>query len=151
MRTLGYARDGAPRANFDAISDDADAVVRRSDVLLAALPSTPATRGLLDGGRLERCERRPLFLNVGRGDVVSEASVLAALNAGKIREAVLDVFVDEPLPASSPLWAHDGVRITPHVAALSTPRDVASVFAENLDRFLGGRELLYGVDWAKGY
>mmetsp|Transcript_12205 Transcript_12205/g.36258 ORF Transcript_12205/g.36258 Transcript_12205/m.36258 type:complete len:318 (+) Transcript_12205:229-1182(+) len=151
MRTLGYARDARPRANFDEVSADADAVVRASDVLLAALPSTPATRGLLDDGRLERCEKCPMFLNVGRGDVVSEASVVAALDAGKIREAVLDVFADEPLPAASPLWAHPGVRVTPHVAALSTPGDVARVFAENLDRYLRGAELLYPVDWDAGY
>ena len=76
---------------------------------------------------------------------------VAALDAGKIREAVLDVFADEPLPAASPLWAHPGVRVTPHVAALSTPGDVARVFAENLDRYLRGAELLYPVDWDAGY
>lgn len=148
MRTL--ALSDRPRGNFDAVGD-LDAVLRESDVLVAALPSTRSTRGLLDGGRLAACGRRPLLINVGRGDLLSAASVVEALDAGSIREAVLDVFEAEPLEETSPLWAHRGVRVTPHVAALSLPGDVARAFAENLGRFREGQPLAHAVDWAKGY
>lgn len=151
LKTLAFARDGGgPRRNFDETTSDLDEVLRRGDVLVSALPSTPETRGLLDG-RFQRCERRPLFFNVGRGDVVAEAEILRALEAGFLRGAVLDVFADEPLAATSPLWRHACVTVTPHVAALSRPDDVADVFARNLERFLEGGDLLYGVDWGKGY
>ena len=90
-----------------------------------------------------------MLINVGRGDLVSEASVVEALDEGWIAEA-LDVFETEPLPADSPLWARDDVYVTPHVAALSRPDDVARVFAANLDRYLRGEPLLYEVDWGKG-
>ena len=151
MATLGLARDGAPRTNFDDTTADVDEVLRQSDVVLSALPSTPATRGLLDGGRLRSCAKRPVLINVGRGDLLSAASVVEALDAGWIAEASLDVFETEPLPADSPLWAREDVYVTPHVAALSRPEDVARVFAANLDRYVRGEPLLYEVDWGKGY
>ena len=151
METLGLARDGAPRTNFDGTTADVDEILRQSDVVLSALPSTPATRGLLDGARLRACTRRPILINVGRGDLVKEASVVEALDEGWIAEASLDVFETEPLPVASPLWARDDCYVTPHVAALSRPDDVARVFAANLDRYLRGEPLLYEVDWGKGY
>ena len=151
METLGLVRDGASRTNFDGTTADVDEVLRQSDVILSALPSTPATRGLLDGGRLSACTKRPVLINVGRGDLISEASVVEALDEGWIREASIDVFEVEPLPAASPLWDREDVFVTPHVAALSRPEDVAKVFAANLDRYLRGEPLLYEVDWGKGY
>ena len=151
METLGLVRDGTSRPNFDGTTADVDEILRQSDVVLSALPSTPATRGLLDGARLRACTKRPVLINVGRGDLVSAASVVEALDAGWVREACLDVFETEPLPADSPLWARDDVYVTPHVAALSRPDDVARVFAANLDRYFRGESLLYEVDWGKGY
>ena len=151
MVTLGLARDGAPRTNFDGTTRDVDEVLRQSDVVLSALPSTPATRGLLDGGRLRACTKRPVLINVGRGDLVSAPSVVEALHEGWIGQAALDVFETEPLPADSPLWDREDVYVTPHVAALSRPEDVATVFVANLDRYFRGEPLLYEVDWGKGY
>ena len=100
---------------------------------------------------MRSCAKRPVLINVGRGDLISESSVVEALDAGWIGEAALDVFETEPLPADSPLWARDDVFVTPHVAALSRPEDVATVFAANLDRYFRGEPLLYEVDWGKGY
>lgn len=150
MATLGLARDSAPRTNFDEVTTEVDELLRRSDVIISALPSTPATRGLLDG-RLGACTKRPVLINVGRGDLISEGSVVEALDNGWIREAALDVFEVEPLPATSPLWSRGDVFVTPHVAAFSRPDDVARVFAANLDRHFRGEPLLYEVDWGKGY
>ncbi|KAG5191394.1 hypothetical protein JKP88DRAFT_295988 [Tribonema minus] len=137
----------------------------RCDYLINTLPSTRATSGLLDGDTLAAAcapggsaqqhqqlqQRAPVLINVGRGDVASEAALLRALDAGWLSGAVLDVLPAEPLPRSSPLWRARGVTITPHVAAKSTAADVARVFRENLRRHARGQPLLYTVDWDQGY
>ena len=153
----GYANSTAAAA--------ADALIAGTDVDYGGAYSGAAqaavTSGLTTEAVLAAAVRRSLStrmrmgqfdeLNVGRGDLLSAASVVEALDAGSIREAVLDVFEAEPLEETSPLWAHRGVRVTPHVAALSLPGDVARAFAENLGRFREGQPLAHAVDWAKGY
>ncbi|GLE11355.1 hypothetical protein PINS_up023735 [Pythium insidiosum] len=127
-------------------------VLEQSDVLVNVLPSTEATRGLLHDGNLPLCARRkPLFINVGRGDVVSEAALLTALDRRWISRAVLDVVATEPLPVASALWSHANVHVTPHVAAKSFPSDVADVFVDNLNRFLAREPLRFRVNWLTGY
>eukprot|EP00048_Salpingoeca_helianthica_P003872 m.71373 g.71373 ORF g.71373 m.71373 type:complete len:339 (-) comp12941_c0_seq1:28-1044(-) len=124
------------------------------DYIVNILPSTPHTRGLLDGPALDVCTgRSPVLINVGRSDVASEATLLRALDRGLLAGAVLDVFATEPLPASSPLWTHPKVVITPHVAAVSFGPDVASLFAANLSRFHqeGAKGLRHVVNLAAGY
>ncbi len=91
----------------------ASPIARRCDYVVSVLPSTPATRGLLDGEALAPCRaRRATLINVGRGDLLSEATILHALERGWLRHFVGDVFVPEPLPASSALWAHPQVPDT---------------------------------------
>lgn len=91
----------------------------------------------------------------GRGDIFGdrgEDEVIAALDAGHLRHAVLDVFAPlEPLPEQSKLWHHPKVTVTPHNSAQSFPEDVARIFAENLSRFRAGKTLQHGLDWEKGY
>jgi phosphoglycerate dehydrogenase-like enzyme len=160
-------RDGV----FSFLSAAVDEVLSRSDIVINCLPSTPATRQLLSLPLLQAtCEtRRPLFINIGRGDVISSEALLAAAELGLFSRCVLDVVETEPLPPHSPLWSHPAVTITPHISALSYPELVAEVFADNLERFVrwqqesaeggGGGEmegtlgngLLYVVDWNKGY
>lgn len=152
MRTVALATSGGPRDGFDEVCTDLPHVLRTSDVVVGVLPSTPQTRGLLDGGALEACGQGKLFINVGRGDVVSEASLLDALRpGGPLRRAVLDVFAVEPLPESSALWGHPRVQISPHIAAVTYPEDTAQLFVENLGLWLQGRPLKYVVDLDKGY
>jgi glyoxylate/hydroxypyruvate reductase A len=95
----------------------------------------------------------PTLINVGRGDVASEATLLAAVTGPEplLSRCVLDVFPTEPLPESSALWAHPAVLLTPHVAAVSYAGDVAGLFAENLARFVHREDLQHVVDWEKGY
>ena len=135
------------------------------DYLVNVLPSTPATRGLLSGETLSKCRPSAVLINIGRGDVVDEASLMRAVEKGWIGGAVLDTFQQEPLPEDSPLWslsaAHfrederqaglPGVTITPHVAALSLPGPVADVFEANLARYRAGEPLLHLVDWGCEY
>lgn len=124
------------------------------DVVVNLLPSTPDTVGVLDGAWPDVQGRPgPLFINAGRGDVMAEAQLEAALDSGRIRHAVLDVFPVEPLPAASPLWRRGDVTITPHVAAVSFPSTVAQAFMRNYvaQRDQGLQSLPGQVDWAKRY
>ena len=121
------------------------------DYLVNILPSTPDTRGLLSGATLDKCRPSAVFINIGRGDIIDEASLVRSVEQGWITGAVLDVFPDEPLPEDSPLWSMPGVTITPHVAALSLPGPITDVFEANLTRHQAGQPLLHLVEWGRGY
>ncbi|CAI5726043.1 unnamed protein product [Peronospora destructor] len=127
-------------------------VLEQSDYVVNVLPSTSATRYLLTENMLEHCRKRePVFINVGRGDVISEKTIIAALDKGLLSKAVLDVFEREPLPKESPLWLHPKVIVTPHIAGTVFPEDVADVLEKNLNRRIEGKEVLYQMDWSSGY
>jgi glyoxylate/hydroxypyruvate reductase A len=105
---------------------DLDAFLARTDILVALLPLTPSTRGILNRklfGKLARDGRLggPVLINAGRGRLQVEADILACLGDGTLKAATLDVFETEPLPANSPLWTHPAVTVTPHNAAVSEP------------------------------
>merc|ERR1739845_331619 len=100
----GFASRVRSVDGFDEVSTDVASVLGQADVVVSVLPSTPKTRGLLDNGVLKACGNDTLLINVGRGDLVSEDSIIEALDKGWIRRAVLDVFPVEPLPLTSPLW-----------------------------------------------
>ena len=91
--------------------DKLDEFLSKCDVLIGVLPSTSSTSGLLNGGRLKVCaDRKPLFINIGRGTLVAHEAILEALDSGWLRGAVLDVFHPEPLPKDSLLWTHPKVK-----------------------------------------
>ena len=95
--------------------------------------------------------KSPVFLNVGRGDVIGEASIISSLDRGYISAAVLDVFETEPLPSDSPLWDKPSVVVSPHVSGLTQASDVPKLFLANYERYVEGKDLMYIVDWDKGY
>jgi phosphoglycerate dehydrogenase-like enzyme len=133
--------------------DALDAALGRADHVCLTVPLTPATRHQMDARRLARLGAGAYIYNVSRGAVIDEAALVAALRAGKLAGAGLDVFEEEPLPVSSPLWDLDNVILTPHVAGV-TPlyyQRTAALFADNLDRFLAGRPLGNRYDPARGY
>jgi phosphoglycerate dehydrogenase-like enzyme len=135
MATIGFKRTPGPADGCDETTTSLDHVLASCDVVLNVLPSTPATAGLLSGGVLKAgAARKPLFLNAGRGDVIEDTSLLQALDNGWLSGAYLDVFTEEPLPASSPLWSHPKIVITPHVACVSFTSDVVRVFTDNFER-----------------
>ena len=131
--------------------DQLDEFLAGPDYLVNTLPSTPETRGLLSGETLSRCRPPVVLINIGRGDIIDEASQVRAVAEGWLDGAVLDVFDQEPLPEGSPLWSLPGVTITPHVAALSLPGPIADVFVANLARYRAGEPLRHLVDWGRGY
>lgn len=122
-----------------------------AEVVLNLLPLTPHTRGLIDAGFLGRMRAGAALVNFGRGGHVVETDLLAALDAGSLAHAVLDVFAIEPLPTAHPFWQHPRVTVLPHVAALTDLRSAADVVASNLDRLQAGQPLLHLVDRARGY
>ncbi len=148
LRIAGEAVAGIDRT-FAA--DRLDEFLSGSDYIVNVLPSTPTTVGLLSGDRLQACRPGAVLINIGRGDIIREADLIAALNEGWIAGAVLDVFEQEPLPKNSPLWEQPGVTITPHVAALGRATGIVDLFAANYERYRAGRQLQHLVDWERGY
>jgi len=128
-------------------------LMARSDDVLVAAPLTPETRGLIDAEALAAMKSTAVLINVGRGPVVDEAALVAALEQGRIRGAALDVFETEPLPEGHPFWRLPNVLLSPHCAdhVPGWVEDGTRVFLKNLQRFLRGEPLLNVVDKTRGY
>jgi phosphoglycerate dehydrogenase-like enzyme len=128
-------------------------LMARSDDVLVAAPLTPDTRGFVGVGALAAMKGSSVLVNVGRGAVVDEAALAAALEQGRIRGAALDVFETEPLPPGHPFWTLPNVLLSPHCAdhVPGWVEDGNRVFLENLHRFLRGEPLLNVVDKDRGY
>lgn len=126
-------------------------LLRRSEVLIDLLPSTGDTRGLLNRERLALLPPGAHLVLAARGDRYDRAALVDLLQGGQLGAAQIDVFETEPLPADDPLWHCPGVRITPHVAAMTVLQDSATQIAANLKRFADGHSLLGLVDRQRGY
>jgi glyoxylate/hydroxypyruvate reductase A len=120
------------------------------DYAISMLPSTPATRDLFDAGMLAALKPGAWLINVGRGDLIVEADLLAALDGGRLAGAVLDVFREEPLPPDHPFWRHPRITITPHVSGWRLTGGLEQV-AENYRRLQAGDPILHEVDRDAGY
>ena len=150
MRVVGLRRDPAGGLNgadeVHAIAALAD-VLPQADYVALTCPLTDETRGLLDGAALSRMRPGASLINVARGPCVVEPDLVAALEAGMIAQAALDVTEEEPLPASSPLWAMPQVLITPHTAGETRAYEanIVALLLENIGRLRRGEPLLNGV------
>ncbi len=128
----------------------------RTQILVALLPLTPATRGILNAQLFRQLARDshfggPILLNAGRGGLQIEVDILQALEHGILRAATLDVFETEPLPKRSELWHHPAVTITPHNAAISSPDAVAAFIAAQIEACEDGAPLTHVVGSSTGY
>ena len=146
VRVTGVARRARTSAPpFDAIVavEDMDAQLGTADAVVLCLPLTEETRGAFHSGRFANMRPGAAFVNVGRGEVVVEEDLVAALAAGIVGFAALDVFRQEPLPPESPLWAQPGVIVSPHMSgdAGAWRERVTDLFLENLGAWLQGRPL----------
>jgi glyoxylate/hydroxypyruvate reductase len=125
--------------------------LQRSRVVINVLPLTPETENLLNAEAFAAMPRGGFVINMGRGAHIVDADLLAALDSGQLEGAMLDVFRDEPLPASHPFWHHPGILVTPHVAAPTIASEVQSQIVENIKRMERGEAPLGAVDLKKGY
>ncbi|MBA3910823.1 MAG: glyoxylate/hydroxypyruvate reductase A [Rhodobacter sp.] len=122
-----------------------------AQIVVLLLPKTPETENLLNAERLALMPEGAVILNPGRGALIDDAALLAALDAGQIGQATLDVFRVEPLPAEHPYWIHPRVTVTPHIAADTRASTAARVIAENIRRGEAGEPFLHLVDRTRGY
>ena len=106
---------------------------------------------MVDAGLLRHGNSNLTLINVGRGDLMRMEDLVAALDSGSLGRAVLDVFMEEPLPANAPLWHHPKITITPHHSGPSTPKDLIPDILDNLNRFAEGHPALGAVDRQRGY
>ena len=132
-------------------ADGLDALLAKSGALVCLLPLTPETRGILDARTLALLPRGSCVINVARGAHLVEADLVAALDAGQLAHAYLDVFETEPLPATHPFWSHPGISLTPHIAALTDPRTALPAVIRNLERLARGEPFEAPVDPDAGY
>ena len=118
-------------------------VLSRADWVASALPLTPDTRRVFDTRAFAAMRTGARFINVGRGELVDEDALIAALRSGHLAGAGLDVFATEPLPGDSPLWGMDNVIVTPHNSGSSTTSNSRSeaIFLDNLERWANGAAL----------
>ncbi len=153
LQTIGYRSSNQPQENFDRIvsGEDLQELLRASDYIIATLPATQATTHLLDTVAFEQMKETAIFISVGRGNIVDEKVLVGAMKHHRIAAAVLDVFAEEPLAPKSPLWDMQNVYITPHNSGYILSDRIFDVFEENYHRFRNGEELLYTVDFTKGY
>ena len=155
MTVIGTRRRPAPMDHVAEVlrPERTDEVLSRSDFVLLLLPATPATDNLIDAGRLAAMRPHAWLLNFGRGHLIRDDDLIAAVAEKRIAGAVLDVFRQEPLPSDHPFWTTGGIVVLPHIGGPHPQRNaiVARLFVDNLRRFLDGRPLTQVVDRQAGY
>jgi phosphoglycerate dehydrogenase-like enzyme len=153
IATRGRGRDGPDFVSYVGGPDELAKLAADADVIVDALPLTPATRATFDARLFERVKRGVLFVNVGRGATVVTSALIDALRSGTLGAAAFDVTDPEPLPADHPLWQAPNVIITPHISSesdLGVTR-VWEIVRENLRRYVAGSPMLSEVDVSRGY
>jgi phosphoglycerate dehydrogenase-like enzyme len=156
MRVIGVdaRRHDAPPGVLKLDGPEAlDSLLGEADFVILTVPHTPATQGFMDRARFQRMKRSAFFINIGRGLTTRLDDLVAALRAGELAGAALDVFEEEPLPAAHPLWTMPGVLITPHTAGYGPHLDERrfAIVIDNCRRFLAGEPLRNVVDKASWF
>jgi phosphoglycerate dehydrogenase-like enzyme len=159
MRVIGVKRspsNAAPRdLHLDVLygPDDLDRALAEAQNLVLITPHTTETEDMIGPGRLALLPQGAVFINIGRGALVDEAALVSALQSGRLLGAGLDVFREEPLPPTSPLWTMDNVIVCPHSASTSTSENerITDLFCANLRRFLEGQPLMNRYNPELGY
>ena len=130
---------------------DLRAALSAAQIVVTLLPKTPETENTLNAETLSWLPRGAVILNPGRGPLIDDTALMAALDAGQIGHATLDVFRTEPLPQNHPFWTHPGVTVTPHIAADTRATGAVRVLVENIRRGQAGEPFLHLVDRTLGY
>lgn len=152
FEVLGYSRT---RKHIEGVKSfdqyEMNAFLAEPDVLVNLLPITSQTVDLLDADFFRKIKSGAYLINVARGNHVVDKDLLTALNQGQICGALLDVFREEPLPKEHSFWSHPKIKITPHVASVTSPESAMNLLEENAKRLMKGQPLLHQVDRELGY
>ncbi len=155
MRVIGTKRRVEPLPHVAKVypQEATDEVLAASDFVLLLLPVTPGTENFINAQRLKAMKSTAWLLNFGRGALIVDDDLIAAVKAKTIAGAVLDVFREEPLPATHPFWQTEGILVLPHIGGGHPKRTeaVAELFAGNARRFLAGERLDAAVDRESEY
>ena len=153
MNVRGYTRSSKSCPDVDVYfhGDQLLDFAKGLDYFVSVLPNTSETRHIINAALLEALPPHAVFVNVGRGSALDEFALIHALETKKIAAAVLDVFEQEPLPKEHPFWNTPNLLLTFHTSAPSLPEDIAKLFIDNYHRYLNGEELMYRVDFVRGY
>jgi len=153
MIVRGYTRSSEACPEVDAYYHGKALIefAKGLDYLVGILPNTSGTRHIVDASLLNALPSRAVFINVGRGSTLDESALIEALTKKKIAGAILDVFQQEPLPPDHPFWNTPNLLLTFHTSAPSLPDDIARLFIENYRHYINGEELMYRVDFERGY
>lgn len=153
FRVLGWSRTAKEIAGVECHSGEAglDHVLSRAEIVVLLMPLTAATTNVLDARRIGLMPKGAVIINPGRGGLIDDAALLAALDWGRVGHATLDVFRVEPLPADHPYWTHPRVTVTPHIAADTRVPSACVKLVENIRRGEAGLPFLDLVDKTRGY
>lgn len=131
--------------------EELDDFLAATNMVVCLLPLTEKTDSILDLTLFKKLQQPAYVINAARGAHLVDEDLIYALDTGIISHAYLDVFSEEPLPGSHPFWGREKITITPHIASLTDPDEIAELLVENYKRLLSGMPLLYEVDRNKGY
>lgn len=156
METIGVSRSGKQVENFDNVYKTTEllTVLPEADLIVSVLPSTEETKHLFTVEAFKALKKTAVFLNMGRGDVLSEEDLLHAIREGEFAHAVLDVFETEPLPEEHPFWKEENITITPHISGLSPSymTRALKIFEKNLKVYEeDGNDYINTIDFIRGY
>ncbi|EBP6682113.1 glyoxylate/hydroxypyruvate reductase GhrA [Salmonella enterica subsp. salamae] len=151
LRCWSRSRKSWPGVESYAGREELRAFLNQTRVLINLLPNTAQTVGIINSELLDQLPDGAYVLNLARGVHVQEADLLAALDSGKLKGAMLDVFSQEPLPQESPLWRHPRVAMTPHIAAVTRPAEAIDYIARTITQLEKGEPVTGQVDRARGY
>ena len=158
LHQLGFPVTGWSRAAKDIPNirclhgdDGLTQALTGAQIVILLLPQTPQTENMLNAESLALLARGAFVINPGRGPLIDDDALVAALDSGQIAHATLDVFRTEPLPQNHPFWAHPQVTVTPHIASTTRPETAATVIADNIARGEAGKPFHYLVDRSLGY
>jgi glyoxylate/hydroxypyruvate reductase len=153
FKVRGWSRTAKAVAGLETFhgNQGLQSALTEAEIVVLLLPKTSETENILNAESLAWPARGAAILNPGRGHLIEDAALLAALDTGAIGHATLDVFRQEPLPADHPFWAHPRVTVTPHVAAETRPNSASRVVVENIRRGESGLPFVHLVDRSLGY
>ena len=151
LRCWSRSRKDYPGVESFAGTDELPAFLKDTRVLINLLPNTAETAGIINSTLLNQLADGSYVMNLARGVHLVEGDLLKALESGKLKGAMLDVYSREPLPAESPLWAHPRVAMTPHVAAVTRPAEAVAYISKTISEMEKGNAVAGQVDRQRGY